>query len=402
MLPQTPQQPRERTSPLFNNNKLKLGLFFMNVGGGPRPSWAEGRLPPIWSVMRDVTVLADGAGIEAVIPLARWIGFGGRSEMCENTFETFTWAAGLAEATRHIAVFATAQVPVFYPAHVAKMGSTIDHISGGRFALNVVCGSERDDLNLFAAPELDHDTWYDYAGEWMELVNALWSSDEKLTYEGKYLKLKNARLRPKPIQLPYPPIMNAGNSPVGQRWAAQYSDMFFTSAPPGDFETMATRAHAMRALARQHRREVQIWIQGSVICRPTLREAEEYADYVGVECGDVEAVANRTKHPGLVAEVAALPAEAARLRKRELVITSYNMQPLIGTPDMIVDRMLRMSQAGVDGLNLTFVNYEEGVRQWVSEILPLMEQAGLRKPFAPVNGQAEPVGALEQAVTSER
>jgi alkanesulfonate monooxygenase SsuD/methylene tetrahydromethanopterin reductase-like flavin-dependent oxidoreductase (luciferase family) len=182
--------------------------------------------------------------------------------------------------------------------------------------------------------------------------------------------------------------MNAGNSPVGQRWAARYSDMFFTSAPPGDFETMATRADAMRALAREYRREVQVWIQGSVICRPTLREAEQYADYVGVECGDIEAVANRTRQPGLVAEVAALTSEAARLRKRELVITSYNMQPLIGTPEMIVDRVLRISRAGIDGLNLTFVNYEEGVRQWVTEILPLMEQAGLRQPFAPTNGRA--------------
>lgn len=398
MLPQQPQQRRESTSPLFNDNKLKLGIFFMNVGGGPRPTWAEGRLAPIWPVVRDITAMADRAGIEAVIPLARWLGWGGPSEFCDNTFETFTWAAGLAEATRNIAVFATAQVPVFYPAHIAKMASTIDHISGGRFAINVVCGSQREDLDLFAAPELDHDAWYEYATEWMEVIHALWSNDERLTYRGKYLGVTNARLRPKPIQLPYPPIMNAGNSPVGQRWAARFSDMFFTSAAPGDFDAIAHHVQTIRSLAREEfGRDLQVWMTSSVICRPTQREAEEYADYVAVERGDFEAISRRERTPNLEAELAALPTEEARQRKRALVISSYNMQPLVGTPEFITDRLVRLSRAGIDGINLTFVNYEEGLSQWIGEVLPLMEQAGLRQPFSggrAVVAQPEPAAAL--------
>jgi alkanesulfonate monooxygenase SsuD/methylene tetrahydromethanopterin reductase-like flavin-dependent oxidoreductase (luciferase family) len=59
--------------------------------------------------------MADRAGIEALVPVARWKGFGGKTNFHGTCCETYTWAAGLAAATRQVAVFSTSHVPTVHP-----------------------------------------------------------------------------------------------------------------------------------------------------------------------------------------------------------------------------------------------------------------------------------------------
>ena len=72
--------------------------------------------------------------------MARWRGFGGATNFNGACYETFTWAAGVGGATEHATVFATSHVPTIHPIVAAKQATTIDHISNGRFALNLVMG----------------------------------------------------------------------------------------------------------------------------------------------------------------------------------------------------------------------------------------------------------------------
>jgi FMNH2-dependent dimethyl sulfone monooxygenase len=96
-----------------------------------RGSWEENLRLARW---------ADRLGLDAIVPIARWRGYGGEANLGDRSFETFTWATGLLAATRRIQVFATMHVPLGHPLAVAKMGATADHISGGRFGLNIVAG----------------------------------------------------------------------------------------------------------------------------------------------------------------------------------------------------------------------------------------------------------------------
>jgi alkanesulfonate monooxygenase SsuD/methylene tetrahydromethanopterin reductase-like flavin-dependent oxidoreductase (luciferase family) len=68
-----------------------------------------------------------------------------------------------------------------------------------------------------------------------------------------------------------------------------------------------------------------------------------------------------------------------------MVAGSFNMQILVGTPEQIVDALINLSKAGVDGLNMTFVNYQDELGRVVGQVIPLMEQAGLREPFTPTS-----------------
>jgi len=87
------------TNALFNDNRLKLGVFGLNVSNGCAATTAEGHLQPTWQNNLDIAVMADRAGIEALVPVARWKGFGGKTNFNGTCFETYTWAAGLAAAS---------------------------------------------------------------------------------------------------------------------------------------------------------------------------------------------------------------------------------------------------------------------------------------------------------------
>ena len=367
-------------NPLLNDNIFKLGIFAANVSGGAAMTLAEGALETSWPNTRTIATLADRAGIEGLVPVGRWKGFGGPSNFNGSCFETYTWAAGVAASTDRAAVFSTSHVPTVHPIMAAKQATTIDHISSGRFALNIVCGWFQPELEMFGAPIMEHDTRYEYATEWLEVVKRLWTTEEEFDYEGRYFKVTKGFHQPKPIQRPFPPIMNAGGSPVGQRWAAKHADIAFVALEKHDFDTAKGRVDALRSMARNDfGRDIRVWNTSYVVCRPTGKEAQDYLNYYVRERGDWEAVENLVRIFGL--QSLALPNEVLEEFKFHF-IAGWGGFPLVGTPEQIVDKLLMLSRAGIDGTVLSWVNYLEEMPQWIDQVMPLMEQAGLRRPVA--------------------
>src|ERR1700721_1531081 len=129
-----------RRHPMLGLNRLKLGVFSMNTDGGLTLTRVPERWPALWSETVEVAQLADRAGLEFLLPIARWKGFGGEMNSREWSYETLTHAAGLAGVTRGIAVLATVNVPMVHPVFAAKALATLDHVSNGRSGLNIVCG----------------------------------------------------------------------------------------------------------------------------------------------------------------------------------------------------------------------------------------------------------------------
>ena len=134
------RQLREKSNPLFGDRKLKLGTFSTNLSGGCAISTIDGALEATWDNTLELARLADAMQFEALVPVGRWKGFGGVTDFNGQGFETFSWAAGIAGATSYPGIFATSHVPTMHPIMAAKQAATIDHISRGRFALNIVTG----------------------------------------------------------------------------------------------------------------------------------------------------------------------------------------------------------------------------------------------------------------------
>src|SRR6266850_7907477 len=141
--------------------------------------------------------MADEAGIDFLLPIARWKGYGGDTDYQGATFETVTWACGLLASTRRITVFGTVHAPLFNPLIAAKEFVTADHIGEGRFGLNLVVGWNEDEFEMFGVTQRDHERRYEYAQEWWDAVQLAWSGKENFDYKGKFLDLKGIRAKPK-------------------------------------------------------------------------------------------------------------------------------------------------------------------------------------------------------------
>jgi alkanesulfonate monooxygenase SsuD/methylene tetrahydromethanopterin reductase-like flavin-dependent oxidoreductase (luciferase family) len=232
---------------------------------------------------------------------------------------------------------------------------------------------------MFGRPMMDHETRYEYAAEWVEIVRRLWTAEEEFDYEGRFFKVEKGYHQPKPVQHPSPPIMNAGRSGVGNRFAAKYADLVFTSFWESGHQGTAEHIANLRALAREDfGREIQVWTTGFVLCRPTEREARDYLRYVVEEQGDWEAMANlvriqRMDNPNVSQEV--------RREQMARLMTGWGGHPLIGTPEQVAEELIRLSRAGMDGIVISWVNYQEELRQFVDQVMPLLVQAGVRQRY---------------------
>jgi dimethylsulfone monooxygenase len=375
--PQTENDNRRRLNPLFNDNKLKLGLFGVNVSNGCAITTAEDRHTVTWPTNLAIAQTADKYGYEAMVPVARWRGFGGESNFNGTNFETYTWAAGLGQATKDICVLTTSHVPTIHPIVAAKQATTVDHITNGRFALNIVCGWFTPELEMFGVPQMEHDTRYDHAAEWVEVMKLLWSRDEDFDYEGKFIKVNKGFAMPKPVQKPFPALMNAGGSEKGRHFAAKHCDIAFVVLTSHNLDEGRAQIDAFRRLAREeYGREIQIWGNGYVVHGDTQQEADAELNRYVMEKGDEQAVERLMQVVGLQSHV--FPTHVLDWFRFHLK-AGWGGYPLVGTPDRIVGELSKLSDIGFDGILLSWVDYLAGLERWNKEVMPLLEQAGLRQ-----------------------
>ncbi len=367
------------TNPLFGPNRLKLGTFCTNT------ALSLTTVPEVWSPTWPNIVaaarLADAAGLEAIVPIARWKGYvdgePGHATHCVQ--EAFTFAAAVAQATSHAAIFATSHAPMLHPLVVAKQAATIDHISGGRFALNVVGGWNRREFEMFGIDLIEHTQRYAYLREWLEIVRTLWTSQDEVDIATRHFTMKKALCQPKPVQRPGPPIMNAGLSSAGMAFAAENSDIAFVSLNGAEPDLWRAQVSEYKALAREKRGvDLQVWTNVHIVQHESVeaalaertRFADTFRDHRAVE-GFLTTIMAESGVPSD-------PAVAEMLRSRLATGAGY---PLVGDAATIAGLLQSISDAGINGALLGFVNFLDGLPPFLRDVLPLLEKTGLRAPY---------------------
>lgn len=379
-------QPRpltQTTNPIFGPNKLKLGIFGLNGKGTANTLVPEAHTPTWDKVVRAAT-LADDAGLEAIVAYARWKGHqvGDLEHPSGVVLDPYTWAAAVAQATSHAAVFATSHAPTVHPLLAAKMGATTDIISGGRFGLNVVAGWNRPELEMFGAPLKEHDERYTHLGEWLEIIRRLWTEDKEFDHEGEFFTIVKGGSRPRPIQQPCPPIMAAGSSSVGRDFALRNADMCFVGLMSNDPEDWRKQVASYKDAAReQYGREVQVWVMANIIQRDTTAEAEAYLRHVAVNNADHASIQAWLAERSINAQTMPKATQEAMMLR---VAAAAGGTLLVGDADKVTDELAVLSQVGVDGLLVGYVDFEDGLSRLAKDVLPRLEDRGLRLPFGAV------------------
>jgi alkanesulfonate monooxygenase SsuD/methylene tetrahydromethanopterin reductase-like flavin-dependent oxidoreductase (luciferase family) len=349
---------------------MKLGVFGQNVSHGCCITLAETTFEPTYEHSVTIARKADALGFELLVPVGRWRGFGGATDFNGTCMETYTWAAAMATQTEKIMIFSTSHVPTIHPIVAAKQGATIDHISNGRWGLNIVCGWFTPEMEMFSAKQMPHDERYQYAAEWLHVIKKLWS-ENGFDFEGEHFRIRDGYLLPKPVQDPYPVLINAGSSPAGREFSAREVDFNFVSV-----DTLENGREMVRDVKRRasaYGRSIGTMTYGLVVAGDTEREARRRYDYI-VEKGDWEATNNIMRVLGV--ESGSFDAQIKRFAER--FIAGWGGYPLVGTPQQIVDQMIALSEIGIEGIILSWLDYSEEIDYFGARVLPLMEQAGLR------------------------
>jgi dimethylsulfone monooxygenase len=371
----------ERTA-MHYGNTLKLGLFGANCSSGRTLTTLPERWLADWDETLALAKMADECGIDFMLPIGRWKGYGGQTDFQGTTFETLTWASGILGGTAKMTVFGTVHTPLFHPVIAAKQMVTADRIGHGRLGLNVVCGWNQDEFEMFGQSQKDHALRYEHGDEWLRAIREMWSNPERFDFDGQFFHLHGVSAKPKPYGGARPMIMNAGRSGDGQAFAVRNCDAFFTVVDVLEFDEKTgvltpdvtntrTRTDDVRAQAAAIGREMGVFTRGEIVCRPTRKEAIDYWHYAFEEHADLEAVDNHLALNGITR--AKYPDDFEKRRRN--FIRSF---PFIGDPDGVASALAQMNAAGIDGVAFSLVNYLDELPYVRDEVLPRLTRMGLR------------------------
>ena len=353
-------------------------MFGANCSSGRAVTQVPERWHAEWSDTLQLAQLADEAGIDFMLPIARWKGYGGVTDYEGTSFETITWAAGLLAATKRLRVFCTVHTPLFHPIIASKQMVTADHIGAGRLGLNIVCGWNEGEYDMFGMTRPEHVDRYAQGQEWIDVVSAIWETDD-FDSVGPNFSLTGVRVKPKPHGGTRPFVINAALSERGRAFACRNCDGLLTSIDVSNSSVdAAAQIAAVKATARASGNDIELFMPGSVICRSSKREAEEYFHHAVVENADWDAIDKIIELRGHKAETAD---ERARLRRSYTAGTGGSFAPL-GDPDSVAAEFARAAESGLAGLAISFVNYLEEFPYFRDEVLPRLVRLGLRTESA--------------------
>jgi alkanesulfonate monooxygenase len=340
-----------------------------------------------------------------------------------TSFEPFTLLSALAGATQHIGLAATASTTFDEPYHVARRFASLDHISGGRAAWNIVTTSNPDAaLNFGLEDHMPHAERYARAREFYEVVTGLWDSfaddafireqqsgiyfdAEKmhvLNHQGKYFSVRGPLNIARPVQ-GWPVIIQAGASDAGRQLAAETAEVVFAA---GSNLANARSFYAdVKQRAERAGRDpdhVKILPGALVVVGDSVAEAREkrarldglvhYANGIAslsIALGhDASAFDPDGPLPDIPDSNASKSgrervidlARREKLTVRQLAqrLGGYAGMAFVGTPASIADAMEEWIESrGSDGFNVMFPYLPEGLDDFVDHVVPHLQRRGL-------------------------
>jgi dimethylsulfone monooxygenase len=365
------------TKAILDGKGFKLGLFSSNCSSGLAVTKAPDRWTGSWDDNLRMAKIADEVGIDFLLPIARWIGYGGETNFHEGVLDPQNWAAGLLASTKRISVFATIHTAFNHPIVVAKQMATVDQIGHGRAGINVVAGWNKPEYDTFGVelPE-GHDDRYALAQEWLDIVQKIWSTEGSFDWDGTYYQLKHVEGMPKPYDGTLP-VLNAGSSTQGRDFAARNANFVFTIV--GGPEDGAQIVNTVKQSAKDaYGRDAGVFTLGHCVVRETEKEAREFLHYYAEEHADWSAVDNLMRLQGLHAQ--SFTKEMLQMFRGRFA-AGHGSVPIIGSPDQVADEIERYHDAGFGGMTLSFFDYADELPYFAQEVLPRLEAKGVRAPL---------------------
>jgi len=350
---------------------MKVGIFIPIGNNGWLISENAPQYKPTFELNKQIAQSAETYGLDFLLSMIKLRGFGGKTEFWDHNLESFTLMAGLAAVTSKIKLFATAPSLALPPAIVARMASTIDSISNGRFGVNLVTGWQRPEysqMGLWPGDEF-FSTRYAYLSEYIQVLRDLWERGQS-DFKGDHFTMDDCRMSPRPTA--DMKVICAGQSDAGMAFSAQYADYNFCFGKGVNTPTaFAPAAQKLIEATQRTGRQVSTYVLMMVIADET--DAAAWAKWEHYKAGvDEEAVAWLGVQGG--ADKTSGTDTNVRQMADPTSAVNINMGTLVGSYASIARMLDEVAEVeGTEGVLLTFDHFVEGVEAFGKRIQPLMK-----------------------------
>lgn len=351
---------------MTTGNAPQFGVFMPIAQGGWIISKTRPAVDASYALNRQVAILADELGLDFIMSMAKWRGYGGETNHWQASLESTVLMSALAEVTKRVKIWCTLHTLLHNPAVAAKMITTLDEISNGRVGLNIVAGAYKGEFEQMGAwrTDLDHDQRYDLAREWIEIVKKLWSEDH-VTVHGEYFNMEDCESYPKPVSRPCPDLISAGMSEKGLRFGIEVGAACFIGGR--DEAELCQVSRRAKQIAAEANKTVKTFAMYSIVEGATNAEAEARAQHY-IEGVDVGAVKGMLASYGLLDDG----------RENSMVARSrqaFMSSKLVGSAETIARQIVdTMRAADLDGMMLVFPDFVEDLKGFGERILPLVRR----------------------------
>ena len=386
---------------LESANKIYFGPFAWNLNSGCSMSeaalWDPDRFINYWRWPQASHLLLEGdrIGCEFNVPFGRWLGHAGSTSYNDAQLDFLTVAAGLAPITKNIVLPSTAHITYFFnPYQFAKWGAALDNYMNGRWALNVVGGWIRDEVEIFGVEYPDHDLRYEMCNEFVLYMKLAWDKEKPFDFQGRFFKGKNIYVSPKPVRQPRPIFIQAGYSPAGMDFAGRHCEWLFFINVTGNVRDLEDAVQRATVAADKYGRRLRFIQYTWNIWNETDEHAEEVYR-AGIDRIDQATTSLMTyrslDQPGTKggAAWAAPLGEGGGVRagmgEGSWTRNSFGLvaRGIIGGYDTVAEHMRSLyKDFHFEGFLTGFFDPLEGLHQMETHVFPRLEKMGLRKPQA--------------------
>jgi len=361
----------------MSRDNIKFAYWVPNVSGGLVVSKIEQRTSWDIDYNRKLAQIAEHAGFDYALSQIRFTaGYG-----AEYQHESVAISHALLAATEKLRVIAAVLPGPWHPAVLAKQIATIDQLTGGRVAVNVVSGWFRGEFHGIGEPWLEHDERYRRSQEFIEVLKGIWTQDN-FTYKGDFYRFHDYTLKPKPLQQPHPEIFQGGSSRAARDMASRVSDWYFTNG--NTVEGIKAQVDDIRAKAAANGHRVKVGVNAFIIARDTEEEAKAVLQEI-IDKADPDAV-NAFGDAVKQAGKASPEGEGNWAKSTFQDLVQYNdgfKTNLIGTPRQIAERIVALKAVGVDLVLSGFLHFQEEVAYFGEKVLPLVRELEARAAAVP-------------------
>lgn len=260
------------------------------------------------------------------------------------SLDAWSTAAALAAVTERIELMVAVRPTFHSPALLAKQAANIDRISGGRLTLNVVSSWWQDEARKYGVHFEQHDDRYARTAEWLHVVDNLWKQDH-FSFDGKFYRVDDSILQPKPISQPRPFIYAGGESEAAKELIASRCDGYVMHGD--EPEAIGRRINDLRARReRMGLPPMKFGVAGYSIVRNTEQEVKQ-------EIARITDVNNSAAGYKNYQQWLAGTQLEKQVSLEDYSVSNRGLRSgLTGTPDQVAERVAAFEAVGVDFLLL--------------------------------------------------